>query len=180
MTEDAALEHAPDPAPDAELDPAPDESPGPAPDRAPRVALIALIVIVAAVVVAAVLAVLLRGGPAAFDPQSPEGVVQRYTQALIAGDLAAVQELRSVDPRPDEGCGYYPGGAADYRVTLAGTTVDGDSARVRVLISTSYGDSVFGSGGYQTEEVFRLTRSGDGWLIAQAPWQFTVCAENMP
>lgn len=158
----------------------PDHAPATAPGRGPRIALIALVIVVAVVVVAAVAAVLLRGGPASFDPQSPEGVVQRYTQALIDGDLAAAAELLTDDPADEQGCGYFPGGTEDYRVTLAGTTENEETAEVRVLISTSYGGSIFGSGGYQSEEVFRLVRSADGWRIAQAPWQLTVCAESMP
>ena len=161
-------------------DSASDQAPARATGRGPRIALIVLIVAVIVVVVAAVAAVLVRGGAATFDPESPEGVVQRYTQALIDGDLATARELRTADPADEEGCGYYPGGAEDYRVTLVGTTVHGDRAQVRVLISTSYGDGVFGSGQYQSEELFRLEKSGGGWLITQAPWQFTVCTENMP
>jgi hypothetical protein len=162
MTDDAATDHAPEHAP----------------GRGPRIALIILAVVVAVVVVAAIVAVLLRGGATSFDPESPEGVVQRYTQALIDGDLATAQELAATTS--EEGCGFSPGGPDDYRVTLMGTTVDDDSAQVRVLVSTTYGQDVFGSGQYQSEEVFRLVKSADAWLIAAAPWQLTVCPEYLP
>lgn len=160
---------------DTPSEPAPER----APVRGPRIALISLIVVVVAVVVAAVLAVLLRGGPATFDPASPEGVVQRYTQALIDGDLDAAEQLRS-PTAADEGCGFFPGEMQDVRVTLVGTTADGDAAQVRVLITTIYGQDVFGSGEYRSEETFRLVGSGGEWLIEAAPWQFTPCLEDQP
>lgn len=156
-----------------------DAAPQREPGRGPRVALIALIVVVAVVVVAALVAVRLRGGPATFDPDSPEGVVQRYTQSLIDGDVTAAHELLA-PTASDEGCGYFPGGLDDYRVTLVGTTTDGDSAQVRVLVTTIYRQGVFGGGEYQSEEVFRLVKPGGSWLIAAAPWQFTVCPEIVP
>jgi hypothetical protein len=52
--------------------------------RRSRWPIVALLAGIAAVVLIALVAVLARG-PAQYDPGTPEGVVQRYSQAVIDG-----------------------------------------------------------------------------------------------
>ncbi|MFB8385759.1 hypothetical protein ACFC3F_01295 [Microbacterium sp. NPDC055910] len=152
-----------------------ESAPAPTPGRGPRAALITLLVLVGVVVVIALVTVLLRGGPTALDETSPEGVAQRYTQALIDGDVEAAVELLAPG---DDDCGYFMPDGTEYRVTLAGTTVDGDTARVRVVVTYSYSGGLFGGGESQSEEVFRLTRTDGDWLIVSAPWPFVECMRS--
>ena len=63
-------------------------------DRRSRSTLIALIAgVVLVVVLIALIAVFARGGPTQFDADTPEGVVQRYSQAVVDGDIADRPDL---------------------------------------------------------------------------------------
>ena len=63
------------------------------PNRRSRITLIALIAGVVLVVVIALIAVFTRGGAAPLDEGTPEGVVQRYSQAVVEGDPGRGQAL---------------------------------------------------------------------------------------
>ncbi len=142
------------------------------PARQSRIALIVLLAAVGLVVVVAVVVVLLRGAPAQFAADTPQGVVQRYVQAVIDDDTATAESLLAPAPQ----CDAIPRDTGDYRVTLLETSEHGDTARVRVLVTTTYDSGPFGSGQYQSEESFGLVESGGDWRIETTPWQFTVCA----
>lgn len=144
-----------------------------APGSGSRRVLIILLAAIGAVVVASLLAVFLRGEPAPLDPSSPEGVVQAYTNAVIDGDIDAAQAL--LVPEIADDCLRVPGGTDDYRVTLLESDVQGDSARVRVLIVTTFDSGGLGGDSYESEDVFLLSREGDEWLLEAVPWQFAVC-----
>jgi hypothetical protein len=140
------------------------------PDRT----LIVLVSIIAAIVLLALVVVFTRGAPAPLDPATPEGTVQAYTTAVLAGDRAAatallVQTIGGDCQRSD----VYPSDGT--RVTLVSTTVSGDSATVRVAISENAGGGIFGTSSYEYDDVFGLTQEGGDWKIATAPWQFTIC-----
>ena len=143
----------------------------------PRWALIALIAGILVVVVIALIAVFARGGPTQFAADTPEGVVQRYSQAVIAGDTAAA--MTYLVPEVAESCTATPTGTDDYRLTLLETTEREQTARVEVLIATVYGSGPLGTNEYEYEDSFDLVKDGDGWLIDVAPWELAICEEGL-
>lgn len=136
--------------------------------------MIALTGGVVLVIVIALIAVFTRGAPAQVDAGTPEGVVQRYAQAVVDDDVPTA--LSYVVPRIADTCDRIPLGAEDRRLTLVETTERGESAKVRVLVTTTYGSGPFGGGQYENEEVFELVQEDGDWLIEVAPWQLAVCA----
>jgi len=144
------------------------------PDRT----LLAVLVIVAVLIVVALVVVFSRGAPEPLDDATPAGVVQRYTQAVVGGDEAAARSY--LTPELQDGCDRVdPGRLDDVRVTLQSTTERGDSADVRVSVVTTSSGGLFGPSEYQSDEIFRLVRVGSGWAIETAPWQLTVCMEEV-
>ena len=138
--------------------------------------LIGILSAIAVLVVVALVVVFGRGAPEQLDPETPEGVVQRYSAAAIDGDEVAAAEFLTPDARED--CDRVSGEVADsIRVTLLGTEQRDDSADVRVSIITTYGDGgPFGPSESQTDGVFDLVRQDGDWLIDRAPWQLIVCS----
>jgi hypothetical protein len=145
--------------------------------RRPRWALIALIAGILVVVVIALIAVFARGGPTTFAADTPEGVVQRYSQAVIDGDTKTA--LTYLVPEIADSCTKMPAGSDGYRLTLLDTTEREQTARVEVLIATVYGSGPLGTNEYEHEGSFDLVKDGDGWLIDVAPWEFTICEERL-
>lgn len=140
------------------------------PDRA----LVIVLVVIAALVLVALAAILVRGGPEELDPTSPEGVVQRYSAAVIAGDEPAAMALLSDRLVTDcEKMPFYP--ADGIRVTLLSTAERGESASVSVLIRISYGSSPFGSGETESRQAFQLVNEQGLWKIDVTPYELTVC-----
>jgi hypothetical protein len=134
----------------------------------------ALIAAVGLVVVIALVAVLVRGGnPAAFAENTPEGVVQRYSQAVIDGDQQ--RALTYVVPEVASSC-EHTGTSEDVRVTLLKTQEHDKDATVDVQVTTLTHGGLFGTEEYSNEDSFRLVKSGDSWLIESAPWQVAVCS----
>lgn len=133
-------------------------------------AVIAFIVIVSVVVVAT------RSGSVAVDPNSPEGVVQRYTEAILDDDRDAARTLLA--PRIAEDCTTTePYVDAGTRVVLLNTRTDADRRIVNVEVSTPGGGGIFGPSDYVSRESFTLEPTDDGWGVASAPWRFTICEE---
>lgn len=142
-----------------------------------RILLISLIGAVALVVVIALVAVFVQRDPAQLDATTPEGVVQRYVQAVIAGDTDTAVSYLAPDVAAE--CELVPLDTQDRRVTLtAPTTQRADSATVEVLIVTVYGSGPLGSDEYESEGAFDLVRTDDAWAIRTAPWEFAVCTET--
>jgi hypothetical protein len=144
--------------------------------RASRITLIALAAAVALVVVVALIAVFARGGPAPLDADTPEGVVQRYAQAVVDGDLETAEGY--LVPELVESCERVSRGADDLRITLEETTERDDRARVEVLVVTVYGSGPLGPDEYESEEAFDLVRVDGEWRIETAPWDLTVCVDE--
>lgn len=153
------------------------ETPPPArPDRT----LLAVLVTVGLLVVIALVVVLVRGGAReSLDPSTPEGVVQLYAQAVIDGDDTKAATYLAGQ---SEDCDYYYGSDTDnVRLTLKSTEISGSHATVRVSVTTSYGGGggLFGGGEYSTDDEFSLVRSGDAWLVADTPYEFTSCGATV-
>lgn len=144
--------------------------------RRSRILLVSLAVAVAVVVVIAIIAVFVRREPGPFDESTPEGVVQRYSQAVADGDVDTA--LTYLVPALAEDCDRVPVDTQDRRITLLDATERSDTARVEVLIVTVYGSGPLGSNEYESEGAFDLEKDGDGWLIRTTPWELTVCAES--
>jgi hypothetical protein len=141
------------------------------PDRT----LLVILGVIAALVILALVVVLSRGEPEPLDEATPEGVVQRYSAAVIDGDEEAAMDYL-VPELADDCVRMETAPVADMRVTLVDTEERDESADVRVIIVVSYGGGgPFGSDEYQEEGVFDLVRDGDGWLIERAPWPLTIC-----
>jgi len=135
------------------------------------VGLIGLLVVVALAVVFS------QGEPARLAADTPGGVVQRYSAAVLDGDETAAAGYLSAAALAgcDRSASADPSTTDDIRITLVDTTERDTSADVRVLIVTSYGSGPFGSSEYESEDAFDLVRVDGDWLIDEAPWQLTVC-----
>ena len=144
----------------------------PKPDRT----LLAVLIVVGLLVVIALVVVLVRSTVReSLDPSTPEGVVQRYAQAVIDGDDATAAEYLT---GRSEDCGYYDSEPGNLRLTFDSTKISGDEARVQVSISSSYGGDPFSSYEYSYDDEFRLVKSGGSWLIKSAPYEFLSCGAN--
>lgn len=142
--------------------------------RRPDRTLLAILAAIAVLVVVALAVVFTRGEPAPLDASTPAGVVQRYAAAVIDGDETAAAGYLS-DAARNTCSAVERSGVDKLRVTLVSTTERADSADVKVLITVFEGGGPFGSSEYQVEDVFDLVKTGDKWLIDNAPWQLTVC-----
>lgn len=144
--------------------------------RRTRVTLIALAGGVALVVVVALIAVFTRGGAAPLDAGTPEGVVQRYAQAVVAGDPETAIDYLA--PEIADACERVTTGDDDLRVTLLEMNERENTAQVRVLVVTVYGAGPLGADEYESEEAFDLVKVGGKWQIETTPWQLTVCRQS--
>jgi hypothetical protein len=144
--------------------------------RRSRTTLIALVSGVVLVVVIALIAVFARGETTQLDAGTPEGVVQRYAQAVVDGDVPTA--LSHLVPDVADECERVPPLGDDVRVTLLETTERDDTARVRVLVVRVYDTGPLGADEFESEEVFDLVEVDGEWLIETAPWQLAVCFEN--
>lgn len=158
----------------AESAPGAESAPAPRPDRT----LLVILAVIAGLVIVALIVVFSRGEPAQLDESTPEGVVQRYTAAVIDGDEA--EATGYLVPEVAEDCMRIETAPVDrMRVTLVSTTERDDSADVEVLISWSYDDSPLGGSGIEEQGVFDLVQGDDGWRIERAPWPLTICDPGM-
>jgi hypothetical protein len=146
------------------------DEPAAKPDRT----LIVILAVVGALIVVALIVVFTRGEPQLLDDSTPEGVVQRYSAAVIDGDEAAAVEY--LVPELGDPCDRIEVGPVDdIRVTLLETTEREASADVEVLIVTTYEGGLLGASEYEEEGVFDLVRDDGDWLIESTPWPLTVC-----
>ncbi len=116
--------------------------------------------------------------PAVYPVSSPEGVVQRYLQAVFDRDpLSASSWLApSLKPRCENALDDVMNwGPSEDRATLIDSRIDGDQASVRVSIGTSGG---LLDPGYERTVSFHLRLLDEGWRIDRSPWPVEYCAEN--
>ncbi len=123
----------------------------------------------------AVIAIVVGGRTISLDADSPEGVVQRFAQAVIDGDRSTAESLLA---NGDE-CDGYQDSYIDnaIRVTLGDVRITGDSAVVEVTIGHSGGDP-FAPYDYSDRSRFLLTNIDGAWLIDETPWPFWICIER--
>jgi hypothetical protein len=145
------------------------------PDRT----LLVIIAVIAALVVISLIVVFSRGTSPLLPASTPEGVVQRYSSAVIAGDEDAARDylVREVRDSCDRNVGET---TENLRINLVSTEPRGESVDVRVSLITSYADSgPFGSSQYEREDVFELVKEDGEWAIESAPWDLKVCANEV-
>ena len=131
----------------------------------------ALVVLVAAGVVVGVLR-----DPVLLDPQTPEGTVQAYVQAVLDGDWNDARAHLADDLEAE--CT-----AVDFRrawipdsltATLDDVRVDGDEAEVVVRLRTAAEPTPFGER-YEATETFDLIREDTTWRLTGQPWPVYDC-----
>ena len=136
-----------------------------------------LALLVGAVVLLAILAGVVVGRRTTpdLDPHTPEGVVQEYLKAVIAGNYPVAASLLS----PSSGCSardvasaFAPGSA---QIVLDHTAVNGDHAVVTVDVTEGSGDDPFGASGYSHTERITVQRDGGVWKITGSPWLLPSC-----
>lgn len=112
------------------------------------------------------------------DPDTPEGVVQLYLQAVVEGRHSVARSYLS-DRLQDQCDSSFPRYVSRnaYRLEWIDTVVDGSEARVDVLVEEDdFG--VFGSY-YDFHAGFTLQESADGWRITDQEWPWYGCSEPM-
>ena len=152
---------------DSEVTPAEPARSGP--DRA----LLAIVIAIVAIVIVALVVVLSRGTAPQLDASTPEGVVQRYAQAVADNDFATAVVYLVPENRDD--CSDYYGATYDTRLTFVDTVISGDRATVTVSITSSYGFGLFGESSSSYEQDFSLTERDGDWLIDDAPYEYIAC-----
>jgi len=138
-------------------------------DRHSRIALIVIGGV--AVVLIAVAIVVAVQPPQELDPGTPEGTAQAYYQAILDGDEDLA--LSYIDEDLIANCSTYELShfAPDsVRVLIEKTEIDGDDARVDVVITETWGDDPFGGGSNTFDETLLMTRSNEAWVISSIPW----------
>ena len=112
------------------------------------------------------------------DPGTPEGVVQRYLQAVVEGRRSEARSYLS-DRLQDECDSGFPRHVSRdaYRIEWVDTVVDGSEAWVDVLVAED-DLGVFGSY-YEFDAGFTLQESADGWRITDQEWPWYGCSERM-
>lgn len=142
--------------------------------RKPDRILLVLLGVIGLLVVVALAVVFSRGDPEPLDEASPAGVVQRYSSAVIDGDLATAETYLTDSARTI--CrGSYFGEPRPARVVLVSTSERDQSATVRVSIVNSSQDGPFGPSEYEMDDIFSLVRADGDWKISQAPYQLMAC-----
>lgn len=145
-----------------------------APARPDRT-LVGILALIAVLVIVAVVVVFTRGAPEPLEDGTPERAVQEYATAVVSGDLETAAGLLAPtwkDNCQDTG---YDVAATDVRLTLIGTQLHGKTATVTVSVTTGFNSGPFGGSGYEYEDTFQLDRHGEGWLIANVPWDLAFC-----
>lgn len=154
--------------------------PGGTPRRA-RWLLWTLVIVVAAVLVAAAVAGALRS-PAAFSPDSPEGAVQGYVQAVLDGDVEAAAAYFSADL--SRTCSALDFGAAapvdpSLTVTLEEVRRRAGYVEVVVRLRSVSGDLPFDA--YESSYTQRLVlveEDGAWKLDEEPPWPIHLCGHR--
>ncbi|MGH8913478.1 MAG: hypothetical protein ACRDZM_03080 [Acidimicrobiia bacterium] len=121
------------------------------------------------VAVVALVAIGLSRTPTDLDPETPEGTVQAYIEALVDGDFeAAASFWADTDCHPESP--VPTGGAPDVSASLVRSEPNGDDARVVVQITENSQDPLRGI--FEYEEWFSLIREGGSWRIRQPAWPY--------
>lgn len=107
------------------------------------------------------------------DRSTPEGAVQEYLNAVVAGDFESA--AARLDPAgtckvTDLDKAYFNN---DVRVSLLNSSETSTGATVRVQVEVPNGAPL--AGYYGEEHNFRLVKTENGWMIAGIPWPMYEC-----
>ena len=144
---------------------------------------------VAALALAAVIiALTVDRGVEALDPGTPEGVVQRYLQAIAEGEYETAYALLGEEAQADCALDSFVdeldrrGAYRDitFSARLADMRLRGDTATVRVRIEERYERRGLAYAPlYEPrsayEEPYRLDRTGAGWRLAEPGYPVWSC-----
>ena len=112
------------------------------------------------------------------DPGTPEGVVQRYLQAMIDGEEGVARAYLS--DRLQGQCRnlyrYAYFSERSVRIEWLATTVDGSTAYVDIREIRHWPDVVDDYS--EHDRVFTLKLTDDGWRITHQSWPWYQCSED--
>jgi hypothetical protein len=119
--------------------------------------------------------------PTEFDPHSPQGAAQGYYRAIEDRDDELAETFMTDElAQSCDGHWWYDDMESSNRVVITSTKIDGDTARVDVDITISYGDDPFDGGSYDQQETLTMVHIGDVWLISRPVWPMDryACGEE--
>ena len=120
--------------------------------------------------------------PVELDPDTPEGIVQQYLQAVSNEDYELAIGFLDPDLYQDcEGSDLERYGPEQFTATIDDTNVSTTSRHSEVTVSMEFGSGGPFGGGWSSQEVFRLTASEGSWFITDEPWPyiFWECKEGI-
>jgi hypothetical protein len=132
-------------------------------------------ILVLVVAVAAVLAT--TRPPTQFDPDTPEGAVQAYLQAVEDKDWDKAHGLLSASLRKK--CKIEDMGTVDESVSRAvieDVREVGTITRVEVRITHVYLNDPLSPSSYDSVETFDLETEDGRWVIAELVWPYFFCS----
>jgi hypothetical protein len=131
--------------------------------------------LVVVALVAGIAVATVRGNPR-LDAGSPEGVVQRYLQAVFDRDHAtAVGYLSATTAERCSVAAFRDAWVPDgLTADLDDVRVSGDRAEVRVVLHAVI-EPLPVDPAFSTIELFQLERTADGWRITGVPWPLVSC-----
>ena len=134
------------------------------------------VVLAGLIVVGALVWIWATDTAADLDPNSAEGVVQRYAAAVVDGDERAASQLLTERAQVCEDPHREP--VSDMSISLISVDVTGDRADVRVAMTQTAQGGPFGPDEWRSEGVFELSHTAEGWRIERVPWELQVCAPS--
>lgn len=132
-----------------------------------------LIVVAVIAVVALVVSVAVNKPSKQLDRSTPEGAVQAYLAAVVAGDFEAAAKWLDTKGNctvDDLDRAYY---VSDVQINLKSSTESSNSAVVKIGVENSNGDPFGGT--FTEDHTLRLVKSANGWLISGIPWPMYEC-----
>jgi hypothetical protein len=132
--------------------------------------------ILVVVVAVAALFVAMRP-PTQFDPDTPEGTVQSYLQAVEAEDWDKAHGLLSASLQKK--CKVEDMRAVDESVSRAvieNVTEVGTVTRVEVRITHVYLNDPLSPSSYDSVESYDLEQEEGRWVIAEFAWPYAFCS----
>lgn len=135
--------------------------------------------LVAVVLVAGAVAGALRG-PARLDPDSPEGAVQGYLEAVLDEDYELAAGYFSQDLARECSASDFRDAFVDesLTVTLDDVRLGDGRADVRVRFRAMAGDAPLGAPDYSYEENFTVVDEGGAWRLHEEPWPIHFCGDR--